>query len=89
MATVSERPAGDLGTGTAAGLILPATVFVAIGLIVPIAILFRYSLNAFVPGKMMVDALTIDNYVKFFTDPFYLQVLWRTIRVSWPAPWSA
>ncbi len=49
---------------------------------VPIAILFRYSLNAFVPGQLMVDALTIDNYVKFFTDPFYLQVLWRTIRVA-------
>jgi putative spermidine/putrescine transport system permease protein len=82
MAATTERPAGELGPVTAAGLIMPATVFVAIGLIVPIAILFRYSLNAFVPGKMMVDALTIENYVKFFTDPFYLQVLWRTIRVS-------
>jgi putative spermidine/putrescine transport system permease protein len=49
---------------------------------VPIAILFRYSLNAFVPGKFMVDALTIENYVKFFTDPFYLAVLWRTLRVA-------
>jgi putative spermidine/putrescine transport system permease protein len=50
--------------------------------VVPIAILFRYSLNAFVPGKLMVDALTVANYVKFFTDPFYLQVLWRTVRVA-------
>jgi putative spermidine/putrescine transport system permease protein len=82
MATVRKRPAGEIQPITAAGLIMPATVFVAIGLIVPIAILFRYSLNAFVPGKMMVDALTIDNYVKFFSDPFYLHVLWRTIRVS-------
>jgi putative spermidine/putrescine transport system permease protein len=62
--------------------LVPAAVFVAIGLLVPIAILFRYSLNAFVPGKLMVDALTIESYVKFFTDPFYLTVLWRTIRVS-------
>jgi putative spermidine/putrescine transport system permease protein len=82
VAAVRERGAGELPPVTAAGLIMPATIFVAIGLIVPIAILFRYSLNAFVPGKMMVDALTIENYVKFFTDPFYLQVLWRTIRVS-------
>lgn len=67
---------------TAASLLLPATLFVAIGLLVPIAILFRYSLNAFVPGKFMVDALTIENYVKFFTDPFYLAVLWRTLRVA-------
>jgi putative spermidine/putrescine transport system permease protein len=63
-------------------MLLPAAIFVAIGLLVPIAILFRYSLNAFVPGKLMVDALTIENYVKFFTDPFYLAVLWRTIRVA-------
>ncbi len=82
MAHVSQRPVGEPGNLTAAGLLVPATIFVAIGLLVPIAILFRYSLNAFVPGKLMVDALTIANYVKFFTDPFYLQVLWRTVRVA-------
>lgn len=82
MAALSERPVGEPGNLTAAGLLVPATIFVAIGLMVPIAILFRYSLNAFVPGQLMVDALTIDNYVKFFTDPFYLQVLWRTVRVA-------
>ena len=82
MAHVSQRPVGEPGNLTAAGLLVPATNFVAIGLMVPIAILFRYSLNAFVPGKLMVDALTVANYVKFFTDPFYLQVLWRTVRVA-------
>ena len=82
MAHVSQRPVGEPGNLTAAGLLVPATIFVAIGLLVPIAILFRYSLNAFVPGKLMVDALTVANYVKFFTDPFYLQVLWRTVRVA-------
>jgi putative spermidine/putrescine transport system permease protein len=82
MAQASQRPVGEPGNLTAAGLLVPATIFVAIGLMVPIAILFRYSLNAFVPGKLMVDALTIANYVKFFTDPFYLQVLWRTVRVA-------
>lgn len=82
MTQASQRPVGEPGNLTAAGLLVPATIFVAIGLMVPIAILFRYSLNAFVPGKLMVDALTIANYVKFFTDPFYLQVLWRTVRVA-------
>lgn len=82
MAHASQRPVGEPGNLTAAGLLLPATIFIAIGLLVPIAILFRYSLNAFVPGRLMVDALTLDNYIKFFTDPFYLQVLWRTIRVA-------
>ena len=67
---------------TAAGLVGPATVYVAIGLLVPLAILFRYSLNQFVPGKFMVDALTIENYVKFFTDLYYTAVLTRTVRVA-------
>ena len=67
---------------TAAGLVGPATVYVAIGLLVPLAILFRYSLNQFVPGKFMVDALTIENYVKFFTDIYYTAVLTRTVRVA-------
>ena len=67
---------------TASLLLAPATVFVAISLLVPMAILFRYSLNAFVPGKFMVDALTLDNYIKFFTDPYYASVLLRTMRVA-------
>jgi len=66
----------------AAGLVGPATVLVAVGLLVPAAILFRYSLNRFVPGQFMVDALTIENYVKFFTDPYYTAVLGRTVRVA-------
>lgn len=66
----------------AAMLVGPATIFVVIGLMIPIVILFRYSLNAFVPGKFMVDALTIENYVKFFTDPYYTTILWRTLRVA-------
>ena len=67
---------------TAAGLAGPATIYVGIGILLPLAILFRYSLNQFVPGKFMVDALTIENYVKFFTDVYYTAVLTRTVRVS-------
>ena len=67
---------------TAAGLVGPATIYVALGLLLPLAILFRYSLNQFVPGKFMVDALTIENYVKFFTDTYYYSVLTRTVRMS-------
>jgi putative spermidine/putrescine transport system permease protein len=85
--SASTQPATELAVGaprgwSVASLITPATLFVAIGLLIPILILFRYSLNAFVPGKFMVEALTIENYVRFFTDPFYLNVLWRTLRVA-------
>jgi putative spermidine/putrescine transport system permease protein len=74
--------AGRAGTLTAAGLVGPATVYVGIGLLVPLAILLRYSLNQFVPGKFMVDALTVENYVKFFTDIYYTAVLTRTVRIA-------
>jgi putative spermidine/putrescine transport system permease protein len=67
---------------TAAGLVGPATVYVGIGLLLPLAILLRYSLNQFVPGKFMVDALTVENYVKFFTDIYYTAVLTRTVRIA-------
>ena len=66
----------------AAGLVGPATVYVGIGLLLPLAILLRYSLNQFVPGKFMVDALTLESYVKFFTDIYYTGVLTRTVRVA-------
>lgn len=67
---------------TGAALIGPATIFVAVGLLIPILILFRYSLNAFVPGKLMVEALTWENYVLFFTDPYYTAAFYRTLRVA-------
>ncbi len=68
---------------TAAMLVTPATILVAVGLLIPLVILFRYSLNEFVTQrKLMVEAVTIANYVKFFTDPYYINVLVRTLRVA-------
>jgi putative spermidine/putrescine transport system permease protein len=68
--------------GTAAALLGPATAVVAVGILLPLFLLFRFSLNRFVPGKFMVQAFTLANYVKFATDPFYLAVLGRTLRVA-------
>lgn len=75
-----EKRGGRLST--AAMLVGPATIFVTIGLLIPIMILFRYSLNQFVPGKLMVEAFTIQNYVLFFTDPYYTAAFYRTLRVA-------
>ena len=66
----------------AASLVGPATIYVALCLLIPIAILFRYSLNDVGPYRTMIPALTAASYVKFFTDPYYLAVLWRTLRVA-------
>jgi putative spermidine/putrescine transport system permease protein len=75
-----EAPRSTTGITSlsAAALVGPATIIVVILLVAPLFILFRYSLNRFVPGKFMVDALTVENYVKVFVDPYYRAVLLRT-----------
>src|SRR5215510_11118249 len=75
----SQRHASAL---TASLLLGPATVLVAVGLFLPILILLRYSFNRFEPRLMVVEAFTLQNYVKFFTDPFYTNVLFTTLRVA-------
>jgi putative spermidine/putrescine transport system permease protein len=80
--TAAAAPAAGERRWTAAAALAPASLLVAIGIVVPIVILFRYSLNQFTPAKMMVDAFTVENYAKFLTDPFYVAVLLRTIRVA-------
>src|SRR5471030_1035649 len=81
MSLVAEKPRGQ--GWTASALLAPATIFIAISLFAPLGILFRYSLNDFIPQtKTMVEALTVANYVKFFTDPYYTAALGTTIKVS-------
>jgi len=83
MAAAKAGPARAIAPGwTAAAMLTPASLVVTLGIVIPIVILFRYSLNQYTPAKVMVDAVTVENYVKFFTDPFYIAVLLRTIRVA-------
>ena len=68
---------------TATALLGPATIFIAVGLLAPLVILFRYSLNEFVAQtKTMVEALTMKNYITFFTDPYYTNALGTTIKIA-------
>jgi putative spermidine/putrescine transport system permease protein len=78
--TSNEERGGSLLS--ASTLLGPATFVVALGLLLPILILFRYSFNKFEPRVMMVEAVTLANYVKFFTDPFYTNIFWTTLRVA-------
>src|ERR1700709_2704921 len=77
-----ERPSSLL---SATALVGPATAFVAAGLLVPMAILLRYSFNRFDPRRMMIETFSLDNYVKFFADPYYTGVLWTTLRIAAPS----
>jgi putative spermidine/putrescine transport system permease protein len=74
-----EAPTSVLSAATLVG---PATVFVAAGLLLPLAILLRYSFNTMDPRRIMHEAFSLDNYVKFFADPYYTGVLWTTLRVA-------
>jgi putative spermidine/putrescine transport system permease protein len=69
-------------SGAALLLLGPASVMMLVMVVVPLAFLARYSINRFDPTEMMIAAATPANYLRFFTDPFYWDVLVTTIRVS-------
>src|ERR1700741_1958264 len=67
---------------SATALIGPATAFVSLGLLAPLAILLRYSFNTIDRRRMMVETFALDNYVKFFSDSYYTDILLTTLRVA-------
>ena len=74
--------AGDRRRSLAPLLLLPAALLVLAVLGMPLLTLFRYSFNRFVPGQLMVEAVTWDNYARFFSDTYFLNVLWTTVQVA-------
>lgn len=77
-----RSPGRRLDRWKGAALAGPALVFVAFGLLLPVALLLRNSLNIYDPAELMISAVSLENYRKFFSDSFYQGVLWRTIRIS-------
>lgn len=66
----------------AVGLILPALALVAILLVIPIAQMFTSSLHQYDPFKGSLPGLTLEHYHRFFADPFFAEILVRTVRIS-------
>ena len=66
----------------APALLVPASVFVLLGLIAPLALMLRNSLNLYDPTELIISALTLENYTRFFQDAFYQEVLLRTLGIS-------
>jgi putative spermidine/putrescine transport system permease protein len=62
--------------------LLPALAVIVFAFIIPLALLFTLSLWRFDPMRMGPTAWTLESYLKFLTDPFYLQAGWRTIRLG-------
>jgi putative spermidine/putrescine transport system permease protein len=70
-------------SGLTAGLLVgPATLLVLATLVAPLAILARFSLNHFDRRRLMVEALTPENYLRFVNDRFYAGVLGTTLAVA-------
>jgi len=68
--------------GAAFVLLGPASLMMLLMLVAPLGFLARDSFNRYDPTELMIAALTPANYLRFFDDPFYWDVLVTTIRVS-------
>lgn len=62
-------------------LAIPYIVWAVLMLILPMALIAFYSFIE--PGNSIFSfSLTLDHYVKFFTDPDFLLILWRSIVIA-------
>jgi putative spermidine/putrescine transport system permease protein len=77
--TVPERLIPPRGWFILAGLPL-AIFFVLYG--IPVLHLFRVSFDQYDPNVGILPAVQAGFYAKFLGDPYYLSVLWRTVRIS-------
>jgi putative spermidine/putrescine transport system permease protein len=78
----SPRPPPARGGGVGSVLLGPASLLMMLTLVAPLALLLRDSLNRFDATELMIEAVTPENYLRFFADAFYWNVLVTTIRVS-------
>ena len=60
----------------------PATLLIGIALIVPLVLMFAYSVWKYVPGQITDYSLTLDNYGRLFMSSFYLSVLLGTVEIG-------
>ena len=63
-------------------LLLPPLLVLAVFLLIPLVILLQYSFATHIPGQGMKMVLTLSNYVRFFTDEFYLHGLLITLATG-------
>ncbi|MFC4276833.1 ABC transporter permease [Achromobacter aloeverae] len=64
------------------GMAFPASLVVLVIVLVPILMLFRYSFEHFDPARTVQAGFTFENYVKFFSDPYYRDVFLTTLWVA-------
>lgn len=64
-------------------LLVPAILLVIFFLIIPVLRSFGISFfQNLGPASYDSSALTLQNYIRFVTDSYYLGILWRTVKLS-------
>jgi putative spermidine/putrescine transport system permease protein len=63
-------------------LLIPASLVTSLIFVFPLLVFLRFSFNHYVPQKVMEAAFTLENYRRFFSNPYYLEILRRTILTA-------
>jgi putative spermidine/putrescine transport system permease protein len=64
------------------GLLSPSLILLVIGFLAPVALMLPISFRPYVPGQGIGDAFTLQHYVRFVTDEYYLEIFGRTILLG-------
>jgi putative spermidine/putrescine transport system permease protein len=64
------------------GLVGPACLWLLIFFLIPLVLILRLSFFGFSPTGGIVPVAGLGNYVKVFTDPYYVGIFVRTVRIS-------
>lgn len=63
-------------------LLAPGLFIFLLVFVLPLGRLFVLSFYRTTPSGGMESAVVWDQYARFFTDPFYLQMLWRSVSIG-------
>jgi putative spermidine/putrescine transport system permease protein len=65
-----------------AALVLPAAAWLAVSWGWPLLLVFAMSVREMNPTTFELGGFTLEHFSKVLTDPFYLDALWRSIRIA-------
>ncbi|MCD6672126.1 MAG: ABC transporter permease [Burkholderiaceae bacterium] len=65
-----------------ASLVLPAAAWLAVAWAWPLALVFGMSVRSMDPTTFELTGFTLEHFRTVLTDPFYLDSLWRSIRIA-------
>ena len=64
------------------GLLSPALLLLLFAFIAPVALVAPTSLRTYNPGIGIGSGVTLEHYVKFLTDSYYLEIIGRTLALG-------